>query len=230
MHLATFLVIGLFCFAVRTARAESISDADRAYLVAHLDMTREFVVQATRGLSNGQWLFKPAPLRWSIAQCIDHLAATEEYVIKMVRERVLTAAEPLAGAFPSIGKKREAALQKPRRMSRLDDAIVLRWMTDRTSAVQTPVDQRPPIEEVAPRATFVDPHSALDHFLSVRAATIEYAKTTSDDLRGHFTRVALGPDFPDMQFHDGYQWLLRMSAHAERHLMQVQEVQRSQGY
>lgn len=36
--------------------------------------------------------------------------------------------------------------------------------------------------------------------------------------------------FPHMHFSDAYQWLLRMSAHTERHLMQVQEVRRSAGY
>ena len=230
MRYGQFLVLWSLSFTIQPARAESISNADRAYLVAHLEMTREFVIQGTGGLTKDQWLFKPGPLRWSVAQCIDHLAATEEYVVKMVRERVLTAAEPLAGAFPSIAKNGLAVVEKPHPMSKLEDAIVLRWMTDRTLATQTPVEQRPPIEEVAPRETFADPQSALEHFLAVRAATIQYAKTTADDLRGHFTQVALGPGFSEMKFHDGYQWLLRMSAHTERHLIQVQEVQRSTGY
>jgi len=36
--------------------------------------------------------------------------------------------------------------------------------------------------------------------------------------------------FPDVKYTDVYQWLLRASAHTERHLMQVQEVRRSPGY
>jgi hypothetical protein len=209
--------------------AEAISDADRAYLVAHLEMTQEFVRDATRDLSKEQWLFKPEPLRWSIAQCIDHIARSEEYVLKLVREKVLTSNEPLAGAFPSTAKGRLGAREKPRRMTPVEDAVILRWMTDRTSAVATPVEKRPPIEEVAPRSSFDDPLSALQHFLKVRAATIAYVKTTQDDLRGHFTEVVL-PGFPDLKFHDAYQWLLRMSAHTERHLMQVHQVKRAADY
>ncbi len=208
---------------------EAISSADRAYLVSHLEMTREFVRDATRGLTNEQWLFKPAPLRWSIAQCIDHIARSEEYVVQLILDRVLHAEQPLTGAFPSTAKGRTARDEKPRRMTGSDDAVILRWMTDRTSATATPVEQRPPIEEIAPRSSFDDPLSALDHFLKVRAATIEYVKTTQDDLRGHFTQVAL-VGFPEVKFHDAYQWLLRMSAHTERHLVQVQEVKRATGY
>jgi hypothetical protein len=102
-------------------------------------------------------------------------------------------------------------------------------MTDRTADAQTPVEQRPPIEEVAPRSTFADAQSALHRFLTVRAATIQYTKTTTDDLRGHFTQVALS-GFPDINFQDCYQWLLRMSVHTERHLMQAQEVRRNENY
>jgi hypothetical protein len=65
----------------RLLSAENISSVDRPYLVSHLEMTQEFVRDATRGLTNEQWLFKPAPLRWSITQCIDHLALIEEYVL-----------------------------------------------------------------------------------------------------------------------------------------------------
>ena len=115
------------------------------------------------------------------------------------------------------------------RMSRFEDALILRWMTDRASAAAAPVEQRPPIVEVAPRQTIVDPQSALDNFLRTRAATIDYVRTTKDDLRGHFAESPMG-GFPNMRFTDAYQWLLSMSAHTERHLMQVHEVRRSDNY
>jgi hypothetical protein len=229
MSRSGFCALSLIFLLGRQAPAADISDADRAYLLAHLEMTRQFVMDATRGFSKDQWLFKPAPLRWSIAQCVDHLAQTEAYVLKMVRERVLPSQEPLRAVFASLSKGREAALGKPHLMSSTDDAVVMRWMTDRVAAIAEPVEQRSPITEVAPRAEFADPLSALDDFLKARAATIEYIKTTKDDLRGHFTQVLLA-GFPDVRFQDGYQWLLRMSAHTERHLMQVQEVRQNPAF
>ena len=218
----------LFLIIARTAASETISDADRAYLVSHLKMTREFVQDTTRGLTKEQWLYQPGPGSWSIAQCIDHLARTEEYVLRLVRERLLTSAEPLLGAFPSASKNRKPVSEQPRRMSIVEDAFVLRGMTDRSSAVAVPVGRRPPIEEIAPRTSITEPQSALDHFLNVRATTLEYTTTTKDDLRGHFAQA--DSRFPNVKFSDAYQWLLRMSAHTERHLMQIHEVRRSGRY
>ncbi len=135
-------------------------------------MTRDFVRDTTRDLTREQWLYQPGPRHWSIAQCIDHLARTEEYVLHTVRERLLSSDEPLVNVFPSVSGGRKRTAEPPRRMSRLEDAIILRWMTDRTSASSTPVEQRPPIQEVAPRQVITDPQSALHHFLLVRAAMI----------------------------------------------------------
>jgi hypothetical protein len=224
-----YTLILLVAAAVRFAGAETISDADRAYLVSHLEMTREFVRDTGRGLTKEQWLYHTAPRRWSIAQCIDHLAASEEYVLRMVRERLLSSNEPLINAFPSVGGGRKRVADPPRRMAHFEDAIIIRWMTDRTSASSTPVEQRPPIEEVAPSETIDRPQATLDRFLRVRAATIDYVRTTRDDLRGHFSQSPM-EGFPNVPFTDGYQWLLRMSAHTERHLIQVHEIRRSSGY
>lgn len=114
-------------------------------------------------------------------------------------------------------------------MAYREDSYVLRWMTGRTKATAVPVDRRPPIQEVAPRGTIPYPKSALDHFQRVRAATIAFVKSTHEDLRGHFVQAPMD-GFTDMPYSDAYQWLLRMSAHVERHLMQVREVRRNRNY
>ena len=80
-----YRTLSLFVIIVRAAASETISYADRAYLVSHLQITCEFVRDTTRGLTNEQWVYQPRPGSWSIAQCIDHLARTEEYVLRLVR-------------------------------------------------------------------------------------------------------------------------------------------------
>src|SRR3954469_7231710 len=162
--------------ALSAFAAESIPDSDRAYLVSHLEMTREFVLDATRDLTNKQWVHKPDERHWSIAQCIDHLARTEAYVLSLVRDRLVHADLPLTGAFPSTAKGRLSATQTPKRMSSVEEAIVIRWMTDRTGALAIPIENRAPIKEVAPRTSFDDPQSALTDFLEARSAMIEYAR------------------------------------------------------
>jgi hypothetical protein len=222
---------GLFLALLALPRlvGQGLSESDRAYLIDHLAMTREFVLDTTRNLTREQWLFKPAPNQWSIAECVDHIAATEEYLLKLVKERVITSDKPLLAAYPSIAKGRQAEQEQPRRMSLVEDAYLIRAMTDRVSSMATPVEHRPPIQEIAPRIVIDNPQAVLENFVRVRTATITYLRETKDDLRGHFIQTSL-IGFPQVKYHDAYQWLLRSSAHTERHLMQIQGVRQHDAY
>src|SRR5690349_21745589 len=89
MEYAFVLVALASCATGRSLiAAQTLSDSDRAYLVSHLEMTREFVRDTTRDLTTEQWLYKPDTRHWSIAQCVDHLARTEAYVLSLVRDRL----------------------------------------------------------------------------------------------------------------------------------------------
>jgi DinB superfamily len=226
--MSRYLVIAALA-ATGAFQPSGLDDSERAYLVAHLEMTRQFVIDATQGLTREQWLYSPGPAKWSIAQCVDHLAHTEEFVLEMVRHRLLKSEKPIE-PFPSLSHSAPPATAPTGRLPKSADALLIRAMTDRTAAVRTPAESRPPIEEVAPRVEIKDPRTALDAFLKVRSALISYARSTQDDLRGHYTYTRLPGYYPDFEFHDGYQWLLRMSAHTERHLMQIHEVKASSGY
>jgi hypothetical protein len=202
---------------------------ERAYLRDHLRMTSRFLVDTAQRYSHKQLLYKQAPNRWSIAQCIEHLARSEEYIVNLIRTEMLKQEGPLRGMFPSLVRSGSPETQGPnvRRMARLDDGPTYLQMTDRTRAATTPVEQRPPIGEVAPSAVIEDPQKVIAKFLQVRKATIAYVESTKDDLRGHYGEASLFL-FPEVQpVQDAYQWLLRMSAHTERHLMQIHEVEES---
>lgn len=212
-------------------RAIGLSSKEREYLRDHLKMTSRFLLDTAHGLSNEQLLYKAAPNQWSIAQCIEHLARTEEYVVDLIRRRMLKQQDVLRSLFPSLTRTGDGppSAITARRMSRLDDGPTYLQMTDRTRAAQVPVEQRPPIGEVAPRDVIDDPQEVIRHFARVRQGTIAYVEATKDDLRGHFGEASL-PLFPEVQMQDAYQWLLRMSAHTERHLMQMHEVEDHAGY
>jgi hypothetical protein len=222
--MSRYLVIAVFA-AMGAVQPSRLDDSDRAYLIAHLEMTRQFVIDTTQGLTREQWGYSPGPGRWSIAQCVDHLAHTEDYVFVMVRDRLLKSEKPIEVFGP--GESSDITVP-PGRLPRAADALLIRAMTDRTAAVGRPPE--PPLEVIAPRKDIQDPQTALDAFLKVRSATISYIRTTQDDLRGHYTYAPLPGYYPEFQFHDGYQWLLRMSAHTERHLMQIHEVKASSGF
>jgi len=42
-------------------------------------------------LSEAQWNFKPAPDRWSVAQVMEHIAAAEDFIRGMVKEKIMMA-------------------------------------------------------------------------------------------------------------------------------------------
>ena len=73
-------------------------------------------------------------------------------------------------------------------------------------------------EPVQPAGKFSGSAEALEAFLARRSGTLEYLRSTRDPLRHHFRRNgALG-------LLDAYQWLVILSAHTERHRLQVEEI------
>lgn len=90
------------------------------------------------------------------------------------------------------------------------DAGVLAMVPDRSHKFQAP----PPL---VPTGRWT-PAETLDHFLKAREKTIAYMKSTPD-LRAHV--VSENPLGLPM---DGYDFLLFLSAHSERHTKQMLEV------
>jgi DinB superfamily len=89
------------------------------------------------------------------------------------------------------------------------DMRILTQVPDRSTKFQAP-PQLLPTGRWAPTA-------ALEHFLTSRSQTAEILSSTHD-LRGHVVNhPALGPL-------DGYQWILVVAAHSERHTKQILEV------
>ena len=89
------------------------------------------------------------------------------------------------------------------------DALVLKMVPDRSNKRQAP-------PELVPTGRW-SPAETLEHFLKSRQRTIEYMQT-APDLRQHVSDSPLGPL-------DGYEWLLFISAHSDRHTKQILEVE-----
>ena len=90
------------------------------------------------------------------------------------------------------------------------DQLVLTGVPDRTQKRQAP-------EPLKPTNRFGSPAASLQHFLDSRAQTIAFLQKT-DDLRAHATDSPLGKKL------DGYEWILFIAAHSERHTKQINEV------
>jgi DinB superfamily len=194
-NLRTLTAAGtILLLASAAPAAEEISSQERAKLVQYLTSTRDQVLAEAANLSDAQWSFKPAPDRWSVGEVVEHLALAEPFIFEMQQKTM---------AGPAATAEQRAAVQSK-------DEMLLKKIPDRTQKANAP-EPLQPTKRLGPRA------DVLAAFKERRAKTIDYANQTSDDLRGRVGESALGPI-------DGYQWLLFISAHTERHLGQIREV------
>jgi hypothetical protein len=188
--LALCLAIG--AAVVASAPAQEVTPVDKDKALQYLESTRKNVLESVKGLSEAQWNFKPAPDRWSVAQVMEHIAAAEDFIRDMTKEKVMTSA---AG--------------DPGRDIRKTDESVLLLVPDRSHKAQAP-------EPLVPGNRFGSPEGSVKHFMESRGATEEFLKTTSG-LRDHVMDSPLGKL-------DGYEFVLFIAAHSERHTKQINEV------
>jgi hypothetical protein len=176
---------------------ETLSQADRDKAVAELEGSRQMFLDATKGLSAAQWNFKAGPDRWSIAECAEHIALSEDYIFGFVTTRIVKG--------PATLEKRDSVKGK--------DEGILKIMQDRSYKATAP-------EPIDPRKRPMPAEDSVKQFLASRAHTIDYMKTTQDDLRDHF----LDHPVPAIGTLDAYQWIMLISGHSRRHTLQILEV------
>ena len=188
------MIVVLALAGTASARAQDVSQADKDRALQYLESTKKGVLDATKGLSDAQWNFKPAPDRWSVAELIEHLAAAEDMLRGVAQEQVMKS--------PAVPIRTAEEIKK-------GDEIVLTMVPDRSIKRQAP-------EPLKPTNRFGSPEAAQKHFLESRATTEEYLKNTPG-LRAHLGDSPLGKL-------DGYEFVLFTAAHSERHTKQMLEV------
>jgi len=173
--------------------AQELSQAEKDHAIQYLESTKKQVLDATKGLSEAQWNFKPAPDRWSCAQVMEHIAAAEDLIRDgLVKQQIM--------ASPAGDSTRDV---------KSADATIEARVPDRSHKVQAP-------EPLVPTNRYGTPEASLKHFLESREATEQYV-TSTPGLRAH---VGDGPAGKM----DGYEGILLIAAHSERHVKQILEV------
>lgn len=181
--------------------APTLSGAEREKAILNLDATRQLFVKSISGISEKQWRYKPAPDRWSMAEIAEHVTITEEGVLNVVREQIM---------------KERPAPEKRDEVKGKDD-VVLTALPDR-HATEEARDFFTPTGRYATRADLAKA------FEDARLTTLEYVRTTQDDLRDHFS------PHPILGELDGYQWILVNAAHCARHTKEIEELKADPGY
>jgi hypothetical protein len=181
--------------------AQTLTQNERNRALSELYASRKVFLDSVAGLTEAQWSYKPAPDVWSIAECAEHIALSEDLLFGVVSEKVMKSAADPDKAAAVKGK----------------DEMVLKGVIDRSQKFKAP-------EPLVPTHRWPTQAALVDHFKESREHTLDYVRTTDDALRIHFA------DHPVLKTLDGYQWILLLSAHTQRHTAQLNEVKQSPGY
>ena len=189
----------LFFAAAALAGDGAINASERAYLLEVLASTDKAFLSSIEGLTDAQWRFKPAPDVWSVQECAEHIVIAEDLIRGLALKIAQTPAVPRpAGSNPENDRKLFEAAQ------------------DRTKKGKAP-------EILHPTGKFPTPADATREFAARREKTIDYVKTTNDELRTRVSRTQAGME-------DAYQFLIRLAGHCARHTAQLREVQAHAAY
>ena len=183
-----------------TINDTSISKKERKNGVVILKDTRDDAVNATKGLSDAQVNFKATPEKWSVKECMYHIAGAEKLLWTMFEGTMKAPANP-----------------EKRSEIKVTDEKVVKMVEDRTTKAQAP-------EPIQPKNTgFNSLTEAVEDFKNSRGNHIKYLKNSTEDLRNHVVQMPFG-------YIDCYQFLLFMAAHSNRHTQQMNEVKANPGF
>jgi hypothetical protein len=139
---------------------------EKQELLKSLETGREDFMMAVRNVPDEIAARTPEAGRWSILECVEHVAIAEEYMLAQMR----TAKHSDA---PAINSVREAAIR--------------RRGADRSKPAKSP-------DIALPTGRFASLDDAIQHFLTHRTRTIQFVEQCDQNLRTMLTHHAfLGP-------------------------------------
>jgi hypothetical protein len=143
-----------------------MTPAERERATTYLAETRESLLRTMRGLSPVQLQYKPAPDRWSVAECLEHIIIVEGFLIARIKAMLQ---QPADSTTPTMR----------------DDEI-LQWVVNRETRVKGP-------ERLMPTLRW--PHEKLlPEFEAVRNRSTDFAANCTTELRHHtFPHPIFGP-------------------------------------
>lgn len=174
---------------------------ERSEIADYMAATWDKLEASIRDLSMAQWSYKPADTVWSIAEISEHLEKSEIQLFSLLTEKLVTS-EASPDKAHDVAPKTETVMEA---------------ITSRQQKIKT----RPDLE---PSGKYTSPQDFLESFEKLRKQSLDFSQQTEHALRHHF--VPFGP-LGDL---DGYQILMFMSGHLERHHQQIEEVKENPDY
>ena len=163
-------------------------------LAGYYRETYENLLKSIAGLSESQLNFKPHKDRWSIAQCVEHLAITAPELFEYEKKALNAEENP----------ERKAELK-------MKDEDIKSAMSNREKKAQAP-------EAMQPSTTAIDVRGRLNQLKNKNDEIISYLNTfTEEQLRNRILDAPFGAV-------DAYQFALFIPGHTVRHMLQIEEV------
>jgi uncharacterized damage-inducible protein DinB len=138
-----------------------MTPGEREALLKNLAESRERLLRVAERLSSEQWHYRPAPDRWSVAECVEHITTVEGRVLGLIQKTLESG--------PDASKS-----------NAMKDEALFADVAGRVTRFQAPEMLRPtgrwPCEEL------------LKEFEGARQRTREFAGSTEAELRQHFFR------------------------------------------
>lgn len=150
-----------------------MTPAERESLLNQLTESRERLLRMMQSLSPQQLHFRPAPGRWTVAECLEHIVTVERRVLGLIQQN-LKAGPDSSRQSVFEGKDQEMTANVAGRITRF----------------QAP-------QMVVPTGQFSD-DQFLKEFEAARRQTRDFAASTDADLRHHFHKH---PVFGDLDLY-----------------------------
>ncbi|MBE9597781.1 DinB family protein [Pedobacter sp. MC2016-24] len=197
----TFLCLSLISYqSIAQQQRKTITKKERTFLVQFLKETESDVFKSVKDLTAAQLNFKPALEKWSVADCVKHIAAAEKELWVMAQQTLKQSENP-----------------EKRAEIKFSDENLIKVVEDRSRKTKTFAALEP---ANSPYGTVAE---ALAGFKADREQLISFVNDTQVNLRNHVLVLPLGT-------YDAYQFILLISAHTNRHIQQIEEVKATIGF
>jgi len=190
LYLLPFLALVAFIIPPAT-----LSKKERKFAKDYLKDTKKDLIKSVSSLSEAQLKFKPTPDRWSVEECVMHIAVAEKGLWSMAEQALNAPANP----------------EKRSEIKTTDEQWIAN-VSDRSKKFKAP-------ETIQPQNSgFTSLSEALAAFKESRDKIIAFISDTKEDMRSHvLTNSPVGAM-------DAYQMALFIGAHSNRHTQQLKEV------
>lgn len=151
-----------------SASTQTLTSDERKKAIQDLKSSQTQLLDEIKGLSAEQLNFKSTNDSWSIAECIEHIAISENNLFGIVQMTL----------------KEEADATRRSEVKMSDDQII-GLISSREQKVKTR-------KEFEPTNSFGSYDDTIDAFKEKRKSNIKYVKSTDDDLRNRYFQFPFG--------------------------------------